>query len=125
MLDSEHEQPKDNVYLDQSKNLVLSSQSDLKVGLENLPAPLKVEIENIQIAEPIKEVVTKPLLKSNVGNQLRNLRKNYVAHSQNPKDLERNLKMFILLKIIIKLMLFQILIVRMENFLSLILTSIF
>ncbi|AWN65918.1 metallophosphoesterase [Lactococcus lactis subsp. lactis] len=89
LLDSAHEQPKENVYLDQSKNLALSSQSDLKVGLENLPAPLKVEIENIQIAEPIKEVVTKPLLKSNVGNQLRNLRKNYVAHSQNPKDLEQ------------------------------------
>ncbi len=69
LLDSDHEQPKENVYLDQSKNLALSSQSDLKVGLENLPAPLKVEIENIQIAEPIKEVVTKPLLKSNVGNQ--------------------------------------------------------
>lgn len=89
LLDSDHEQPKENVYLDQSKNLALSSQSDLKVGLENLPAPLKVEIENIQIAEPIKEVVTKPLLRSNVGNQLRNLRKNYVAHSQNPKDLEQ------------------------------------
>lgn len=89
LFDSAHEQPKENVYLDQSKNLALSSQSDLKVGLENLPAPLKVEIENIQIAEPIKEVVNKPLLKSNVGNQLRNLRKNYVAHSQNPKDLEQ------------------------------------
>jgi hypothetical protein len=89
LFDSAHEQPKENVYLDQSNNLALSSQSDLKVGLENLPAPLKVEIENIQIAEPIKEVVTKPLLRSNVGNQLRNLRKNYVAHSQNPKDLEQ------------------------------------
>lgn len=89
LFDSAQEQPKENVYLDQSKNLALSSQSDLKVGLENLPAPLKVEIENIQIAEPIKEVVNKPLLKSNVGNQLRNLRKNYVAHSQNPKDLEQ------------------------------------
>lgn len=89
LLDSAYEQPKENIYLDQSKNLALSGQSDLEVGLENLPVPLKLEIENIQIAEPIKEVVTKPLLKSNVGNQLRNLRKNYVAHSQNPKDLEQ------------------------------------
>ena len=89
LLDSAYEQTKDNVYLEQSKNLALSSQSDLEVGLENLPVPLKVEIENIQIAEPIKEGMTKPLLKSNVGNQLRNLRKNYVAHSQNPKDLEQ------------------------------------
>ncbi|MCZ8491821.1 metallophosphoesterase [Lactococcus lactis] len=89
LLDSAYKQPKENIYLDQSKNLALSGQSDLEVGLENLPVPLKLEIENIQIAEPIKEVVTKPLLKSNVGNQLRNLRKNYVAHSQNPKDLEQ------------------------------------
>lgn len=88
-LDSAYGQTKENIYLDQSKNLALSGQSDLEVGLENLPVPLKLEIENIQIAEPIKEVVIKPLLKSNVGNQLRDLRKNYVAHSQNPKDLEQ------------------------------------
>lgn len=61
----------------------------MNVGLENLPATLKVEIENLKVSEPISQVMTKPLLKSNVGNQLKALRKNYVAHSQAPKELEQ------------------------------------
>ncbi|WP_461217025.1 metallophosphoesterase [Lactococcus cremoris] len=89
LLDSAYEQTSEKGYLDQPKSLALTSQSDLNVGLENLPATLKVEIENLKVSEPISQVMTKPLLKSNAGNQLKALRKNYVAHSQAPKELEQ------------------------------------
>ena len=70
LLDSAYEQTSEKGYLDQPKSLALTSQSDLNVGLENLPATLKVEIENLKVSEPISQVMTKPLLKSNVGNQI-------------------------------------------------------
>lgn len=75
--------------LDQSNQPVLTYQSDITPGLELLPQAINQNLKNaIVLANQTMPVRNKPLLRSEFGQELAEVRKNYVAHSVNPGELE-------------------------------------
>lgn len=75
--------------LDQAKQPVLSYQSDINPGLELLPQAVNQSLKGaIVLANQTMPVRSKPLLRSEFGQELADVRKNYVAHSVHPGELE-------------------------------------
>ncbi|MEO1771694.1 metallophosphoesterase family protein [Candidatus Enterococcus ferrettii] len=78
-----------NQQIDQNIHKVLTYESDIKPGLELLPQEINQSIESaIILANQTMPVRSKPLLRSEFGKELAEVRKNYVAHSVNPGELE-------------------------------------
>ncbi|MFD2305340.1 metallophosphoesterase family protein [Enterococcus termitis] len=68
----------------------LSIASDIKPALDLLPLELKQTIERSIVAEKqALPVNNKLLLRSEFGKELSEVRKNYIAHSVDPKELEQ------------------------------------
>lgn len=75
--------------MNQPTQPVLSYQSDITPGLELLPQAVNQSIKNsIVLANQTMPVRSKPLLRSEFGQELAEVRKNYVAHSVHPGELE-------------------------------------
>lgn len=75
--------------LDQEKQAVLTYQSDINPGLELLPQAVNQSLKSaIVLANQTMPVRNKPLLRSEFGQELADVRKNYVAHSVHPGELE-------------------------------------
>lgn len=86
VLDSDHGQMTEE---EQGKlGLVLTKESDISKGLARLPEVLRRDIQRVLDTKAIPSY-TQPLLRSRVGNEIANTRKNYVAHSRSPETLEQ------------------------------------
>lgn len=68
----------------------LTFESDIQPGLALLPQEVKRSIEQVLITttQPVF-AADKPLLRSEFGEELAEVRRNYVAHSVKPQELER------------------------------------
>lgn len=69
-------------------SVVLDKDSEIALGLTRLPNVLQREILTI-IDLRSAPSITQPLLRSKVGHELAEVRKNYVAHSRHPQELEK------------------------------------
>ncbi|MHC5229207.1 metallophosphoesterase [Enterococcus sp. LJL99] len=68
----------------------LTIASDIQPALALLPQEVKQKIEeSMTYTEALVVASTKPILRSEVGKELSEVRKNYTAHSVNPKELEK------------------------------------
>lgn len=68
----------------------LTLASDIQPALDLLPQEVKQKIEESLInTTSVVVASTKPILRSEVGTELSEVRKNYTAHSINPKELEK------------------------------------
>ena len=68
----------------------LTIASDIEGALALLPQEVKQKLENsLMHTESLVDTSTQPLLRSEVGQELSDVRKNYTAHSMNPKELEK------------------------------------
>lgn len=73
-----------------NKREFLTYKSDIKSALNFLPQELNIGLENsITIAKQSHAVQVKPILKSEFGKEISNLRKKYIPHSVHPKETEK------------------------------------
>lgn len=76
--------------LEQETTQFLTIASDITPALGLLPQTIKQNIANsLVIANQTLPTSTKPLLRSEYGKELSAVRKNYVAHSVDPRELEQ------------------------------------
>lgn len=75
-------------FLAENKHLLLNKNSDLSEALTWLPAPVRSNLE-VTISEQTTAAALRPLLRSEMQESLSATRKNYVAHSRRPEELEQ------------------------------------
>lgn len=80
----------DDFFIDKNTYKILTFESDIKQALDLLPQEVKHSIENsIVIANQSMAANNKPILRSEFGKELSEVRKNYIAHSVEPEKLEQ------------------------------------
>lgn len=68
---------------------MLSEQSNIQLAVESLPQQMKSKIECALMITNQSPGTLTPILRSKAGKELSEVRKNYVAHSVPPKELEQ------------------------------------
>lgn len=73
-----------------NKDDFLTYRSDINPALSFMPQELKISLENsIIIAKQSQPVKVNPILRSKLGKEISDLRKNYIPHSVHPKNTEK------------------------------------